>query len=97
MTDLDAIRTAIRRLAAKRAASGTPPRANDASLVGEGALDSLAFVELIAEVEEEFGVEIDFLEADAEEFTTLDGLAGQVAAALDRAGGADAHAGLRQT
>ena len=44
-------------------------------LVKSGLLDSMAFVDLVAGIEEEFGVEIDFeTAADAEDFTSLGGL-----------------------
>ena len=40
-----------------------------------GILDSLGFLELVASVEERFGLEVDFSEADPVEFTHLNGLA----------------------
>ena len=40
-----------------------------------GILDSLGFLELVASVEERFGLEVDFSEADPAEFTHLNGLA----------------------
>jgi acyl carrier protein len=44
-------------------------------LVKSGLLDSMAFIDLVARLEEEFNVEIDFEEAaESEEFTRLGGL-----------------------
>ena len=44
-------------------------------LVKSGLLDSMAFVDLVAGVEEEFDLEIDFEKAaDTEDFTSLGGL-----------------------
>jgi acyl carrier protein len=44
-------------------------------LVKSGLLDSMAFVDLIAGIEEEFDLEIDFEKAaDTEDFTSLGGL-----------------------
>ena len=47
---------------------------DDLNLVETGLFDSLGFVELIAAVEEEFGVEVDFGVVDPETFTTLGGI-----------------------
>ena len=47
---------------------------DDLNLVETGLFDSLGFVELIATVEEEFGVEVDFGEMDPDTFTTLGGI-----------------------
>ena len=45
-------------------------------LVKSGLLDSMAFVDLVAGLEEKYGVEIDFEEAsEADSFTSLGGLA----------------------
>ena len=44
-------------------------------LVKSGLLDSMAFVDLVAGIEEEFGLEVDFeTAADAEDFTSMGGL-----------------------
>jgi acyl carrier protein len=44
-------------------------------LVKSGLLDSMAFIDLVAGLEEEFGLEIDFEKAaESEEFTSLGGL-----------------------
>lgn len=51
-------------------------------LVKSGLLDSMAFVDLVAEVEEEFGIELDFEEAtELPDFTTMGGLAKMIIAA----------------
>jgi len=46
---------------------------DDFSLTGSGIFDSVDFVDLIANVESAFNVEVDFSEADPEAFTTLKG------------------------
>jgi acyl carrier protein len=43
------------------------------SLTGTGIFDSMDFMNLIADVEEKFSVEIDFSNHDPESFTTLKG------------------------
>jgi acyl carrier protein len=49
---------------------------DDFDLVKSGLLDSMAFIDLVAETEEEFGIEIDFEQlADSDDFTSLGGLA----------------------
>lgn len=48
---------------------------DDFDLVGSGLLDSMAFIDLITDLEEKFQVEIDFDKAaDKEGFSTLGGL-----------------------
>lgn len=48
---------------------------DDFDLVGSGLLDSMAFIDLIAELEEKFQREIDFEEAaEKEGFSTMGGL-----------------------
>jgi acyl carrier protein len=47
---------------------------DEVNLVETGLFDSLGFVTLIATVEEEFDVEVDFGEVDPETFTTLGGI-----------------------
>jgi D-alanine--poly(phosphoribitol) ligase subunit 2 len=53
-------------------ALGNP--ADDMNLMESGLFDSLAFVELIAAIEEEFDVEVDFTDVDPDRFTTLAGV-----------------------
>jgi len=43
------------------------------SLTGTGVFDSMDFMNLIADVEENFNVEVDFSNHDPEYFTTLNG------------------------
>ena len=43
-------------------------------LLSSGLLDSLAFIDLIAYIEEGTGAQIDLMEIDLEEFTTIEGL-----------------------
>jgi acyl carrier protein len=45
-----------------------------------GLLDSLAFVELVAALEEEFDTQIDLMEVDLEDFQTLGAIVGFIAA-----------------
>ncbi|NQT78718.1 MAG: acyl carrier protein [Bacteroidetes bacterium] len=48
---------------------------NDFDLVKSGLLDSMAFIDLLAEAEEKFEVEIDFEQlAESDDFTSLGGL-----------------------
>lgn len=48
--------------------------AMDCNLVAEGLLDSFAFIELIADIEDRIGAELDLSEMDPAEFTTVGGL-----------------------
>lgn len=53
-------------------------------LVKSGLLDSMAFVDLVAGAEEEFGIELDFEEAaELPDFTTMGGLTEMILAAAD--------------
>jgi acyl carrier protein len=56
-------------LAAKKLTPRDTP--DDFDLLTEGVIDSLGIVELIAAVEEQFGVEIDFEDLDAEDLTII--------------------------
>lgn len=47
-------------------------------LVGDGLLDSLAFIELISAIEKEFKLKLSFNNLDPSEFSTLKGLADRV-------------------
>ncbi len=48
---------------------------DDFDIVGSGLLDSMAFIDLIADLEDKFKLQIDFeTAADTEGFTTLGGL-----------------------
>ena len=57
--------------------------ADDFDLVESGLIDSLEFVNLIGEIETEFGLEVDLGDYDPEEFTTIGIL---VRCALGKAG-----------
>jgi acyl carrier protein len=46
---------------------------DDFSLTGTGVFDSMDFMNLIADVEEKFSIEVDFSNHDPESFTTLKG------------------------
>jgi acyl carrier protein len=77
MADREAVRAFVlaelEKSAARRGASmaGVAP---DENLFNAGVIDSMGFLELVASVETEFGLEIDFSEMDPAEFTTLEGL-----------------------
>jgi len=58
---------------------------NDRPLVDAGFLDSLGFVELLATIEEKYGIEIDLFEYDPEYFTTIDGLVAIVSGSQEQA------------
>jgi acyl carrier protein len=51
----------------------------DTDLVGTGLLDSLALVELLAQLEETFGVSISSDDLEIENFRSIDSIAGFVA------------------
>jgi acyl carrier protein len=62
----------------------------DLDLRGSGMIDSLGFVEVIVELEEKLGLELDLEDMDPEQITVLDPLASYVAAQLQaKAGPAD--------
>jgi len=44
------------------------------NLIAQGIIDSIDFINIIGEIEEEYGVEINFLEIDPQKITTLKGL-----------------------
>lgn len=52
----------------------------DLDLRGSGLIDSLGFVEIIVQLEEQLGIEIDLEEMDPEQLTVLDPLATHIAA-----------------
>ncbi len=72
------------------AACGVDPvsATDDLDLRASGAIDSLGFVELVVELEETFGVELDLEQVDPEALTVLGPLSGhvgaQVAASAER-------------
>lgn len=67
------------------AGTGESPMTQETSLIGESLLDSLAFLDLVAEIETAYNVELDFSDADPEHFVTLGGLASLVGQARLRA------------
>lgn len=74
------------------AAYGIDPgaAADDLDLRASGAIDSLGFVELVVELEETFGVELELEDLDPETLTVLGPLSGHVGAQVVAAGEAAA-------
>jgi len=68
----DFVRDRIRKKSAKLNVS-LDEIPDDFSLTGSGMFDSMDFVELMADVESAFNVQVDFSDADPEQFTTLQG------------------------
>ena len=58
----------------RRDGPSSDPRENT-NLLEAGIVDSLGFVELIAAIQSHFGIEVDLLDADPDDFLTVDGLA----------------------
>lgn len=52
----------------------------DTDVIAGGLLDSLAFVQLLVSLEEEFGLEVNLAEMDLEDFSTVSSIARLVAA-----------------
>lgn len=61
-----------------------PELHDELPLTGIGLLDSMDFFGLITDVEEQFGIEMDFTEKDPAEFSTLGGFVACAAEALER-------------
>ncbi len=72
--EAERIRALIGTLISKRRRPTAEPLADGQDLLADGALDSLAFVEMLVELQAATGVRIDFLSLDPEELTTLDTL-----------------------
>ena len=60
--------------------------ADDANLLEAGLLDSLAFVDLLLHLEQDLGVKVSVQDLDIGDFSSIDRIAGFVAARSDRAG-----------
>ena len=56
--------------------------APDADLIGSGVLDSLALIELLVQLEQEFGITLELEEIDPERFRTPESIAQLVEAKL---------------
>ena len=52
------------------------------SLIELGVIDSFSFVDLLSALQDELGVEIDFMELDPDDFASVEGLVRVAAAAL---------------
>lgn len=57
----------------------------DTDVIGAGLLDSLAFVQLLVSLEEEFGLVVDLAEMELEDFSSVARIARLVAASGDAA------------
>lgn len=82
MSDLESrVRAVVLRAVGDRLALLSVPEADvvgDFDFVGSGVLDSIAFLELIVTLEQEFGFEVDLADMRIEEATTLKGLTDMV-------------------
>jgi acyl carrier protein len=58
-----------------------------ADLIGSGALDSLLFVQLLTQLEQEFGVHVDVSELDLDIFTSVSRIARFVAGGEEKGAG----------
>ena len=47
---------------------------NDDNLIANGVIDSIDFITIIAEIEKTFEIEIDFLELDPQQITSINSL-----------------------
>ncbi len=54
----------------------------DSSVITSGIIDSMAFVNVLLEIEDEFGIEIDFANTELNGIATLNGLAAHVESLL---------------
>jgi acyl carrier protein len=79
---------AVRQLFVQRLNMEAP--APDLDLIESGRLDSLALVELIFAIEQEFGVDASLGELDIENFRNVERIAGFVAGRLEAKGAAPA-------
>lgn len=59
----------------------------DTDVIADGLLDSLAFVQLLVSLEEEFGLEVNLAEMDLDDFSTVSSIARLVAASGDSTSG----------
>ena len=55
----------------------------DFDLIKAGLLDSMSFIEFIAELENHYSIEVDFEKYNPSEFTTLNGLSKVIAETLE--------------
>jgi acyl carrier protein len=78
------LRDQIVRLFADRLNLDVPSGGTD--LFEAGALDSMAFVELLAHLEREFGIAVSLQDLEMDNFRTIERIAGFVAARRGRAG-----------
>lgn len=79
------IRGAIRRLIAERVDGVSLD--DSASLLERTSLDSLGVVELLAAIEEEFSINIDFLTVDPESLLSIGGLTRHLSLLMDDSSG----------
>ena len=70
----DALRAyVLERFSDRLAAMGLEPETvpDDFDLLTQGVIDSFSILELIADIEDEFGVAVDFEELDADDLTVI--------------------------
>ena len=72
------LRARITRLFSERLNLDVPSA--DTDLFDSGALDSMGFVELLAQIEREFGVQVALGEIEMDNFRSIDRIAGFIAA-----------------
>jgi acyl carrier protein len=75
MADIDQIRTAIHDYVVSNFMFGTADVDDDASLIGEGVLDSMAVLEMVLFVEEQLGVAVSDSEVLPAHFDSVNALA----------------------
>ncbi|PYT13658.1 MAG: acyl carrier protein [Acidobacteria bacterium] len=78
MAGTNDLRGRISRLFADRLSLVVPSAETD--LFESGALDSMGFVELLAQIEREFGVQVALGEIEMDNFRSIDRIAGFIAA-----------------
>ena len=64
----------IKKLQENKDAQKIPNLTTKVNLIKVGILDSMSFIELLASIELEYNIEIDFSDLDPNQFLTIDGL-----------------------
>lgn len=81
VTEADVRGVIVASLAPQLLQIGIDPESvpDDIDLIARGVVDSLGLLELIAEVEDRFGLELDFEGAEPEQLTSVGGLCAEIA------------------